>query len=283
MFSSLRGGAGSFAKGLTSDFAALKNGLGAVFTPVTIGVAAAAGVIYLAWENWDKLCKGWSEGCAVMKKAWDEIRIGDAIMSALTLPLTAAVTLVGSLAEKIDALMNKFGVDTKISQGEIEYMQSPDFWSAGGGTIGQNALGGFISRPTVSWIGEDGPEYIIPVGSAYRERGKNLLGRAASALGLTVSEEGGLGAQPPVKGAGPAALPGFGAGGPGWLDGLRSLVPTPQPQMAMAGAGGFSCSVTINAAPGMDERALADEVIRRIEELEARRRRGAYGDDAFFG
>ena len=68
------------------------------------------------------------------------------------------------------------------------------------------------------------------------------------------------------------------------MDAPQSLAP--RPRMAMAGAavdaGG---GVTVNVYPslGMDEQALADAVIRKIEEYQTRRSRGSYSDDAFFG
>jgi hypothetical protein len=55
--------------------------------------------------------------------------------------------------------------------------------------------------------------------------------------------------------------------------------------MATTGSttGGMNNVINIYPSAGMDERALADEVVRRLEERSARRSRGAYGDDAFFG
>ncbi|EZH67893.1 hypothetical protein DH09_08190 [Bacillaceae bacterium JMAK1] len=60
-------------------------------------------------------------------------------------------------------------------------------WS---GSPERNANGGFINSKILSWIGEDGPEYVVPVGAKRRERGKHLLRRAASALGMSVGEAG---------------------------------------------------------------------------------------------
>jgi TP901 family phage tail tape measure protein len=285
MFSSLRGGAGSFAKGLTADFAALKTGLGAVFTPVTIGAALLAGTIFLVWRNWEDFSKAWSEGCAVMGKAWEEGHIGDAIMAGLATPLASVMVLLKDIGTLWNDFVNSFNIfNSSEATGNafkaVRERQAAGDYQSGDDMLGsaapgaQYAVGGFISRPVVAQVGEDGPEYIIPVGSAYRERGKNLLGRAASAPGLSVALSGSEESREPPEEAFRFA---------NWAEKLRSFVPAPQPQMAMAGTGGFSCSVTINAAPGMDERALADEVIRRIEDLQARRRRGAYGDDAFFG
>ena len=288
MFTSLRGGAGSFAKGLTADLGALKTGLGAVFTPLTVGAALLAGAVFLAWRNWEDFSKVWIDGCAAMGKAWNEGRIGDAIMTGLATPLASVMVLLKDLGTLWNDFVNSFSIfnsreatsnaftAVRERQAAGEYQSGDDMLgSAAAGA--QYAVGGFINRPIVAQVGEAGPEYIIPVGSAYRERGRSLLGRAASALGLSVSEKEGLGASAPSNGV-------QGSATPGWADKLRALLPAPQPQMAMAGTGGgMNPVINIYPSPGMDENTLADRVIQKLEELESRRRRGAYADDAFFG
>jgi hypothetical protein len=251
LFTNLAGGIGKFRTGVMSDLSALKSGFmvlwGVVaahpFVAIGTAIAAAAALIYIYWEPVKEF----------FDNLWKKINDVNSFPQA-TLP-SAEVQAAGPAAIHEHFVQN---------------------W----GTPGVNAFGGFISRPTLSWVGDDGPEYIIPVGSAYRERGRSLLGQAASALGLSFADRspfrlGSLFSDSTSESEeSPFA---------NWAEKLRDFI-SPQPQMAMAGAsGGFNCSITINAAPGMDERALADEVIRRIEELEARRRRGAYGDDAFFG
>ncbi|OIS67247.1 lytic transglycosylase [Bacillus subtilis] len=52
----------------------------------------------------------------------------------------------------------------------------------------KNATGGFITKPTISWIGEAGKEFVIPVDNN-RGRGKMLLAQAASKLGMHVVED----------------------------------------------------------------------------------------------
>ena len=51
----------------------------------------------------------------------------------------------------------------------------------------QNARGDIINRPTLSWVGEDGPEAIIPLSQKYRDRGLSLWEEATKALGITPS------------------------------------------------------------------------------------------------
>ncbi|MFA7746224.1 hypothetical protein, partial [Salinicoccus roseus] len=52
----------------------------------------------------------------------------------------------------------------------------------------KNATGGFITKPTISWIGEAGKEFVIPVDNN-RGRGKMLLSQAASKLGMSVVDD----------------------------------------------------------------------------------------------
>jgi len=54
----------------------------------------------------------------------------------------------------------------------------------GGGGAANNAEGGFINGPLLSWVGEDGPEFIIPVGSKRHNRGAELWRAAGQALGM---------------------------------------------------------------------------------------------------
>ena len=54
----------------------------------------------------------------------------------------------------------------------------------GGGGAAQNAEGGYINGPLLSWVGEDGPEFIIPVGSKRQSRGEQLWRAAGEALGM---------------------------------------------------------------------------------------------------
>lgn len=53
----------------------------------------------------------------------------------------------------------------------------------------QRATGGYITKPTLSWIGEAGKEFVIPTENN-RGRGKMLLAQAASHLGMSVVPSG---------------------------------------------------------------------------------------------
>ncbi|MHC9079940.1 transglycosylase SLT domain-containing protein [Bacillus altitudinis] len=53
----------------------------------------------------------------------------------------------------------------------------------------QRATGGYITKPTLSWIGEAGKEFVIPTENN-KGRGKMLLAQAASHLGMSVMPSG---------------------------------------------------------------------------------------------
>ncbi|MCY7739067.1 MULTISPECIES: transglycosylase SLT domain-containing protein [Bacillus] len=56
----------------------------------------------------------------------------------------------------------------------------------------QKATGGYITQPTLSWVGEAGNEFVIPTQNN-RGRGKMLLAQAASQLGMSVVPSGAAG------------------------------------------------------------------------------------------
>lgn len=61
-----------------------------------------------------------------------------------------------------------------------------------GGKIQKNANGSFVGGKTLSWVGEDGPEVIIPLGGKRRKRGLDLWHQAGAMLGVSQHVEGGF-------------------------------------------------------------------------------------------
>ncbi len=68
--------------------------------------------------------------------------------------------------------------------------------SGSGGTLvqlpGKRANGGFVNGAELSWVGEDGPEVIIPLGAKRRERGLELYDQVGEILGITKHANGGF-------------------------------------------------------------------------------------------
>ena len=67
-------------------------------------------------------------------------------------------------------------------------------------TIAGNAEGSIITGPLLSWVGEDGPEAIIPLGSKRRDRGMDLWLQAGRALGVKEYADGGMIGDVPLSG-----------------------------------------------------------------------------------
>ena len=63
-----------------------------------------------------------------------------------------------------------------------------------GGAVKQNAEGGIYDGAMLSWVAEDGPEAIIPLGAKRRERGLDLWLQAGKMLGVEEFAEGGIAA-----------------------------------------------------------------------------------------
>lgn len=66
------------------------------------------------------------------------------------------------------------------------------FGLMGGGGIQKNANGSFVGGKTLSWVGEDGPEVIIPLGGKRRKRGLDLWQQAGAMLGVSQHADGGF-------------------------------------------------------------------------------------------
>lgn len=60
------------------------------------------------------------------------------------------------------------------------------------GSIASNAEGSIVNGRLLSWVGEDGPEAIIPLGSKRRQRGLELWKQAGRMMGVAEYAEGGL-------------------------------------------------------------------------------------------
>ncbi len=123
--------------------------------------------------------------------------------------------------------------------------------------------GGIVSSPTYALIGEAGREVVTPVDRP--GLGIPLWMAAGRMMGINFDGDESARSE----------------GGSSFLERLRDSVSMPSPMLA---AEGFSVGdIHIHAAEGMDVNALASEVIRRIQEMTGRKKRGRYDDDAFFG
>ena len=69
---------------------------------------------------------------------------------------------------------------------------SSGVFSSSPSNIGGHATGGMVNGCELSWVGEEGPEMIIPLVPARRERAVELYQQAGEILGVTAHANGGL-------------------------------------------------------------------------------------------
>ncbi|WP_342495700.1 transglycosylase SLT domain-containing protein [Bacillus sp. FSL K6-0994] len=94
--------------------------------------------------------------------------------------------VVGDVVGKIkETTGNVFKVFEKKGEEKTGYKKIP----TKGKKPDQKATGGYITKPTLSWIGEAGKEFVIPTENN-KGRGKMLLAQAASHLGMSVVPNG---------------------------------------------------------------------------------------------
>ena len=109
-----------------------------------------------------------------------------------------------------------------------------------GGRVSANANGGIYDGAFLSWVAEDGPEAIIPLGAKRRERGLELWLQAGKMLGVSEFAEGGIMA--PYSGA-LERLP-----DEAWGDGEFGDGGSASPHLAVRGGGGAGHVVNVSVA-----------------------------------
>ena len=103
------------------------------------------------------------------------------------------------------------------------------------GLFQHNANGSFVDNPMLSWVGEEGPEVIIPLSGHKRDRGLDLWQQAGQALGVTGYANGGM-----VGGA-PGKQSAQGTGQP--KGGIRVSVGNINISLKSSGGGGKSTNL----------------------------------------
>lgn len=109
-----------------------------------------------------------------------------ASLEALGGDATSTQEKVAAAKAQLDALAGTYNVT-------INYQTTGSVPSTVPGTkVAQNAEGGIYDGAFLSWVAEDGPEAIIPLGSERRERGIDLWLQAGEMLGVREFAEGGI-------------------------------------------------------------------------------------------
>ena len=110
----------------------------------------------------------------------DEVRdgvggdLGNTFSSSIPVSAHAVVTVSWELANGVNMLNSSNGASVPLSV-----------------SLAHSATGRFVDSPMLSWIGEDGPEFVIPVGADKRDRGLDLWMAAGEALGVGAFADGG--------------------------------------------------------------------------------------------
>lgn len=129
--------------------------------------------------------------------------VSEAILASMGTIQGAITTLYSQVGAAINsAFAAGFTTTTTVTITVNYQLANPsatiNFSGGGSGTatvsasISGHAEGGFVNGPELSWVGEDGPEAIIPLGSKRRSRGLDLWRRAGQALGVPQHAEGGI-------------------------------------------------------------------------------------------
>ena len=103
------------------------------------------------------------------------------------------------------------------------------------GLFKHNANGSFVDNPMLSWVGEEGPEVIIPLSGHKRDRGLDLWQQAGQALGVTGYANGGTAGGVPGK----QSPPGIGQA----KGGIRVSVGNINLSLKSSGGGGKSTNL----------------------------------------
>ncbi|WP_420360133.1 transglycosylase SLT domain-containing protein [Bacillus altitudinis] len=125
----------------------------------------------------DSIGKKFEEAYKVVTDIWDGLSkwFKDNIQ-------TPIVKVAGAISDGFSAA---FGWVQKIFEKAGGIVDVVINWIVGKKKPDNNATGGYITQPTLSWIGEAGNEFVIPTQNN-RGRGKMLLAQAASHLGMSV-------------------------------------------------------------------------------------------------
>ncbi|WP_439711158.1 transglycosylase SLT domain-containing protein [Bacillus altitudinis] len=140
---------------------------------------------------WEKFKEAWETIKGIWKEvsAWFEEKVFKPLKGhAETLRKTweGIFGVVGNVVGKIkETNGNVFKIFEKTGEEKTGYKKIP----TKGKKPDQRATGGYITKPTLSWIGEAGKEFVIPTENN-KGRGKMLLAQAATHLGMSVVPNG---------------------------------------------------------------------------------------------
>lgn len=183
-------------------------------TGVTTGLQESISAAMSNLESMDMsgLVSGISSGLQSAISAIDYSSIGTSVGTGVANAITSAdmgqinsaiATLKSSVGSAINSAFSGGFTTTTTVTITIDYkLANPSAtvtFSGGGsgtatvsGSIASNAEGSIVGGPLLSWVGEDGPEAIIPLGSKRRSRGLSLWKQAGEMLGVLNNANGSI-------------------------------------------------------------------------------------------
>lgn len=133
--------------------------------------------------------------------------VGTGISNAITATMGTIQGSITSLYSSVGSAINSafaagFSTTTTVTITVDYKLANPSAtisFSGGGsgtatvsGSVASNANGSIVDGPLLSWVGEDGPEAIIPLGGKRRSRGIELWRQAGDMLGVPQFANGGI-------------------------------------------------------------------------------------------
>lgn len=136
------------------------------------------------WKNsWSETKATWSAKAEEWKNGWGEVKSA----------FSSAAESLGNWADKA-----KTGLKSAYENAKTKVSGWWDDFSSGfskgrkEANPANNANGSFVGSKTLSWLAEDGPEVVIPLGGHRRRRGLELWEKAGQVLGVAQHANGGF-------------------------------------------------------------------------------------------
>lgn len=203
---------GGLQEGLANSVTASLEGMD--FTPIAESINTALSAALSSVESLDMsaLSASIDSGLQSAISAIDYSPIGTSVSTGVANAITSADmgqinSAIATLKSNVGAAINSafaagFQTSTTVTITVNYQLANPSatisFSGGGSGTatvsasIASNAEGSIVSGPLLSWVGEDGPEAIIPLGSKRRSRGLSLWKQAGEMLGVTKNANGSI-------------------------------------------------------------------------------------------
>ena len=207
MLSELTGKVGEFFKSLPEKWNSLWDGVGEFFSekvPWALGYATgrlAAFFTVTVPEKWDELWESLGNFFTETIPTWADDTWNNKIVPFFTEDIPGFFdslweSLCGLVTEGIPSIsstiwsnVSSFFTDTVPGWFSSVWENLKGGFAAGYGDGGgtkkkNNAAGGIVGGRTLSWLGEEGPEAVIPLGAKHRNRAVGLLQQAGEAIGV---------------------------------------------------------------------------------------------------